>query len=222
MPVRVGLQFIEKWKSSMEKEVQAYEAQPIEKGKIVFYGPSCFTRWKRERWGMIPLEEEIVGKSGEKCAVNRGFGSSCAEHQLYYYDRMVRPLEPEVLVYSSFGNSMDFGYPPEETFELAQRVVRYTLTDFPDCRVYLCGTDKYKKVIPFEGFDKACANYDKMLKDFAESNPGCYYIDPKSYAPLVTDMDGIFVEDGVHYNREGYRRYGDFFRAALKTELERF
>ena len=221
MPVKVGLQYIAQWKSSMEKEVQAYEAQPAEQGRIVFYGPSYFTRWS-EKWGMIPLAEALPGKSGAKCCINRGFGSSCAEHHLYYYPRMVKPLAPKVLVYSSFANGIDFGYSAEELFELAQRVVTYTLTDFPDCHVYICGTTKHKKIIPIEGHDESAAKYDEWMKAFAEKTPNCYYIDPKEYAPLVTDMEDIFVEDGVHYNQEGYRRFGDFFRNALKEELENY
>ena len=105
MPVRVGLQYIEKWNSSMEDAVRKYEQEPLEKGQIVFYGASNFTRWGRgTRWDHKPLREVMLGKSGKPCAVNRGFGSSNAEHQLYYYPRMVRPLEPKVLVYHPFGN----------------------------------------------------------------------------------------------------------------------
>ena len=219
MPVRMGLKIV--GKHSFEDEVCAYEQQPAEQGRIVFYGPSYFTRWS-EKWGMIPLDEELVGKSGAKCCINRGFGGSNPELQLYYYDRMVKPLAPRVLVYSSFANSMDFGYPPEETFELAQRVILYTLTDFPDCQIYLCGTTRHQKVIPIEGHDEAAAKYDEWLKEFAAKTPNCHYIDPKSYAPLVTDMDKLFVEDGVHYNSEGYRRFGAFFREALKDELDQF
>ena len=72
MPVRVGLKVIELWNSSMEDQVCEYEKEPIETGKIVFYGPSNFTRWK-ESWGMTPLEEALKGKSGAKCCINRGF-----------------------------------------------------------------------------------------------------------------------------------------------------
>ncbi len=219
MPVRIGLKSV--GKHSFEDEVCACEQQPAEQGRIVFYGPSYFTRWS-EKWGMTPMAEELPGKSGAKCCINRGFGGSNPELQLYYYDRMVKPLAPRVLVYSSFANSMDFGYPPEETFELAQRVILYTLTDFPDCQIYLCGTTRHQKVIPIEGHDEAAAKYDEWLKEFAAKTPNCHYIDPKSYAPLVTDMDQLFVEDGVHYNREGYRRFGAFFREALKDELEKF
>ena len=45
MAVKIGLKYIEIWKESMEDEVLEYEKEPIEKGKIVFYGPSNFTRW---------------------------------------------------------------------------------------------------------------------------------------------------------------------------------
>ena len=54
MPVKVGLKYIEKWKESMEDEVLAYEAEQQEKGQIVFYGPSNFTRWSK-RFGMKPM-----------------------------------------------------------------------------------------------------------------------------------------------------------------------
>ena len=36
MAVKVGLKFIEIWGESMEDEVLAYEAEPQEKGQIVF------------------------------------------------------------------------------------------------------------------------------------------------------------------------------------------
>lgn len=217
MPVKVGLKHIEIWNSNLEKEVCRYEQEPVVKGQIVFYGPSNFTRWSA-KWGMTPLREAIVGKSGAPCCINRGFGSSCPEHQLYYYHRMIRPLAPKVLVYSPFGNSRAFGYTTEETFELAQRVVAYTQTDFPECRVYLCGALYHKKFM--EGYDEAAAKFDALLADFAAKTPNCFYLNEKSCAELR--RDDIFVEDGVHYNQEGYHIYADFFRKALKEELDQF
>ena len=121
--MKVGLKYIERWKTSLEKEVQRYEAEEAEKGKIVFYGPSYFTRWSA-RWGNIELSDAILGKSGAKCCINRGFGSSCPEQQLYYYPRMVRALEPSALVYGAgFGNGLTFGYTPEVLLLLAERVI---------------------------------------------------------------------------------------------------
>ena len=217
MPLRVGLKFIDIWNESLEKAVCRYESEPTEKGQIVFYGPSNFTRWS-ERFGNEPLRKVLLGKSGRECCVNRGFGSSCAEHQLYYYPRMVRAIEPKVLVYSSFGNSDAFGFSPEETWEIAQRVIAYTLADFPECRIYLCGANHRRVVTPERR--EATAKYDALLREFAESTPNCFFIDPKEYEPL--SRDDIYVEDGVHFNSKGYEIYADYFKKALERELDEF
>lgn len=217
MPVKVGLKYIEKWNSKLENAVVGYEQEPIHKGQIVLYGPSNFTRWS-QKYGMTPVREVLLGKSGQPCVVNRGFGSSCAEHQLYYYPRMVRPLEPKVLVYSSYGNGSSFGYTDEETWEIAQRVVAYALTDFPDIHVYLCAAN-IRTTLTEEAAAKR-RKYNSWLKEFAENTPGCYYIDASEWEELSNP--DLLVADGVHFNAEGYRLYGEFFKEVLKDELARF
>ena len=218
MPVRVGLQYIDIWKESLENAVRRYEQEQVEPGQIVFYGPSNFTRWS-ERWKHVPLREVLLGASGKPCCVNRGFGSSCAEHQLYYYDRMVRPLKPKVLVYSpSYGNAAAFGYSKEENWELAQRVLAYALTDFPDLRIYLEGSGAGPKAT--EEVLAQRVEYNEWLQKFAADTPNVIYVDRMSCMPLRAK--NIYVEDGVHYNQEGYDIYADFYREVLKDELAQF
>lgn len=218
MPVKVGLKHIEIWNDSMEKAVLRYEEEPIVKDQIVFYGPSNFTRWS-PKYGMIPLRETVLGKSGAPCCVNRGFGSSCPEHQLYYYDRLVRPLSPRVLVYSpGFGNGAAFGYTLEESWELAQRVIAYAMTDFPGLRIYLCGAHPRKE--PTEEYLGRVEVWNTWLEEFARNTPDVIYVDSLSYEPL--QRKDIFVADGVHFNSEGYGIYGDFFRGVLKAELSAY
>lgn len=217
MPVKVGLKVIEIWNDSMEKAVANYEKEPIQKGKIVFYGPSYFTRWS-EKFGVTPMSEVLLGKSGAACCINRGFGSSCSEHQLYFYPRMVRPLEPKVLVYATHGNSEHFGYTREETWELAQRVIMYTLTDFPDAHVYLMGA------MPQRDMDEehiaSKREYNSWVRQFAENTERCFFLDPFAYAPLHESDN--FIQDGVHFTPKGYDVFGEFFKEALKDELEKF
>ncbi|MBQ8339372.1 MAG: hypothetical protein IJY16_02885 [Clostridia bacterium] len=217
MPVKVGLQYIEQWKDSMENYVRRYEREPVVKDQIVFYGPSYYTRWS-ERWEHRPLREELVGKSGAACCINRGFGSSCPEHQLYYYSRMIRPLAPRVLVYGSWGNSEAFGYTNEEAFELAQRVVMYALTDFPELRIYLSGAQATRDMD--EATLASRRAYSEMIRKFAEETPRCTYFDPLSWEPLFAK--DIYVSDGVHYNQKGYDIYADFYREVLKDELAKY
>ncbi len=216
MAVKVGLKYIEKWGESMEDAILEYEKEIVEKGQIVFYGPSNFTRWRRKDYGNVPLREAVLGKSGNQCCINRGFGSSSTEHHLYYYPRMVRPLEPKVLVYApGYGNAKAFGYTAEEIWDLAQRVMEYAMEDFPDLKIYLCGLNLYR--------DKAKPNYENLkefdgwLRDYAESNDFCTYVDVTNFEPL--QRDDIFADDGVHFNNLGYEIYADLFREVLKDEL---
>ena len=215
MAVKVGLKYIEKWQESMEDKILEYEQEPIIKGQIVFYGPSNFTRWAAYR-GNTPIREAVLGHSGNKCCINRGFGSSCTEHHLYYYPRMVRPLEPKVLVYSpGYGNGATFGYSPEEIWDLAQRVMEYAMEDFPDLKIYLCGLNLYKSRNK-ANYEKL-VEYDSWLREYANTHSFCTYIDEANYEPL--HRDDIIEDDGVHYNNEGYKIYAELFREALKDEL---
>lgn len=217
MSVKVGLRYIEIWKESLEDAVQAYEREPLHKGQIVFYGPSNFTRWS-VKYGMKPLRECLLGASGKACVVNRGFGSSSAEHQLYYYPRMIRPTEPKVLVYTSYGNGPSFGYSDEESWELAQRVIAWARTDFPGIRIYLVGAHARRDMTPEEEEKKRI--YNATVKAFAEATPDCFFLDILE-RPEFRRKD-IYVQDGVHFNQTGYDLYADFYREALKDELARF
>lgn len=217
MGVKVGLQYIDLWQESMEDEVRAYEREPIQKGKIVFYGPSYFTRWST-RFGMVPMAQALPGASGEQCVVNRGFGSSCAEHQLYYYPRMIRPLEPKVLVYTSQANGPSFGYSDAESWELAQRVIAYAMMDFPGIRIYLAGAYPSRDMTLEE--EAKLRDYNAMVKAFADSTPNCSFIDVMDYAPFR--RKDIYVEDGVHFNQTGYALCAEFYAEALKDELAEY
>ena len=213
MLIKVGLKRIEKWNSDLEAQVCHYEEEKAEKGQIVFYGPSNFTRWS-EKYGVTNLAEDLPGKSGKRCCINRGFGSSCPEHHLYYYSRMVRPLEPKVMVYApGLGNGTSFGYTPKELFDLAQRVVLYALSDFPELKVYICGLPaRYNKPEHLE--------YGAWLRQFAEETPNCVYLDIAGCKAL--QAPGMLGPDNVHFSPEGYKVYGEFFREALKEELANY
>lgn len=212
--VKVGLRFIEKWKTDLEKQVCTYEAENAPKGQIVFYGPSNFTRWST-KYGMTPLREALPGKSGAPCCINRGFGSTCSEHHLYYYHRMVKPLEPKVLVYSpGLGNGTGFGYTAEELWFMAERVMVYAKEDFPELKIYLCGLNLNRRK------SEAAQKTDAWMREFAESFPDCTYLDLTHYEPL--QRDDIFAADNVHYNQEGYKLYEQYFKDKIGHELAEF
>lgn len=219
MSVKIGLKKAKEldyfWDT--EAPIKEFEKEPIYKGEIVFYGSSEFTRWGMERWGITPaLRDAVVGKSGKPCTINRGFGSSCAELQLYYYPRTIRPLEPKVLVYCPWGNRGE--YTDEETWEIAQRVVAYAMADFPDIHVYLQSPNRRRETTEAE-IEKAI-KFNSWIKEFAENTPNVFFVDTFNYEPL--SRPEIFHKDGTHFNNQGYEIYAEFYREVLKDELEKF
>ena len=59
MEVKVGFDHIEKYNEYMEPKIREYEQEEIVTGQIVFYGPSCFTRWST-KYGAKPLAESLL------------------------------------------------------------------------------------------------------------------------------------------------------------------
>jgi len=213
MSIKISLQGVPKWGSNFENDAKRFEKENWEEGQIVFYGPSHFTRWN-EKYAGIPMREALKGKSGKECVINRGFGSSCCEHQLYYYPKFVRPLKPSALVYAPlYPNGRSFGYTVEEDLMLAERVIAYAKADFPEMRLYIFGDNLFKRT------QECFAEHNEGLQKLAELY-GATFLDISDYKPF--QRTDIYWKDNKHYNALGYQIYKDFFSEKIKEELDRF
>ncbi len=211
-----------------EESILNFEAQPIVKGKILFYGSSSFTRW-RTRYDNPELEDVIRMKDGSQAVVNHGFGGSTAEELLYFYPRAVVPWEPRALVLYAYGNDYRFGYGAEEAFPLLTRVMEYARTDFPGVKLFLCNVrptpfelelpeDTRREIRAYNGLvaEYSAAHDDVTLVDhylcrgFFEAGRAC---------ELAAVRRDIFIEDKLHMNPAGYEIYARFFKEILKDLL---
>ena len=122
---------------SLEASIEKYEQEPIEKGKILFYGHSLFTRWGAEKWGYRRMDADIRMKDGSLAVVNHGFGTSTSEELLYYYHRMVKPWEPRALVIATFANDGMYGYSPEQIMDVLVRLLEWARVDFPGIKLFI-------------------------------------------------------------------------------------
>lgn len=212
-----------------KKYVLEYEKEEIEKGLIMFYGDSSFTRWKPAS-GHRALEDDIRMKDGSKAVINHGFGTSTAEEQLYFYNRMVLPWEPRALVVQTHGNDTDLNYSPEEIIFLQSRLLEYARCDMPGIKFYLCDVRPLQKTMDDKyTFYHHIIQYNELLKDYCAKHDDCTYVchtesplfynkpaDVGRYDTIRTD---IFVEDQVHYNQKGYDLYREFFLQVLDDIL---
>lgn len=213
----------------LEKSILKYEEQPIQTGRILFYGHSMFTRWS-EKYGHRPLEEDIRMKDGSPAALNHGFGSSTADDLLYYYHRMVKPYEPRVLVLTAGGNDFPLGYSAHEVVNNLAKLIDYAQADFPGLPVFVLDCmPTPKRNGKTEYFTRLRVEFNEILEDYCNhkenvtfvrtSNLPFLYEKPEDMILPPTVREDIFVEDKTHFNQEGYDHYAQFFREVLDEYL---
>jgi len=219
----------------LEKEIIAYEQEPIEKGKILFYGHSLFTRWGAPKYGYRRMDEDIRMKDGSLAVVNHGFGTSTSEELLYYYPRMVRPWEPRALVLATYANDGMYGYAPEQTMANIAKIFHWARTDFPGIKLFIVedhprpsGKDATIKDAWNNAKNKR-EKYLEMIRIYAQTHEDTTLIElwnqpelfetPEDVGNFRKVRDDIFVDDKVHPNQAGYDILGPIFRKALDELL---
>lgn len=219
---------------SLEAQIIAYEAQPIEKGKILFYGHSLFTRWS-EKYGCHNMAQDLLADDGSVAVVNHGFGTSTTEELLYFYDRMVRPWEPRALVLASYSNDRMYGYGPERAMDVLVRLMHWARTDFPGIRIYLVEDHPCPKLNENTMPDKwnealhRRKRYHQLLQQYAQLHEDTKVIQlwncpelfetPEDVGNFRKVRGDLFVEDRVHPNQAGYDILKKVFREALRDLL---
>lgn len=220
----------------LEKSVVAYEQEPIEKGKILFYGHSLFTRWGNPTWGYRRLDEDIRMKDGSLACVNHGFGTSTSEELLYYYPRLVRPWEPRALVISTLANDGMYGLDLEDSIRNYCKICAWARTDFPGIKIYFVedhprpsGKDTSKRDAWNSGKQRR-ERFHRWLRSYVSDhsedtrlielwNQPELFETPEDVGDFRKVRDDIFVEDQVHPNQAGYDILKKIFLEALDELL---
>ena len=219
----------------LEKEIIAYEQQPIEKGKILFYGHSMFTRWGSPKWGFRRMDEDIRMKDGSLAVVNHGFGTSTSEEMLYYYHRMVKPWEPRALVIMSLANDGMYGIGVEQTLCNISRLCLWARTDFPGIKIFLVETHPHPKMATSPLPDKWNSGihrknqYNRAIAQYAQCHEDTtcitlwdkpdFFKDEEHIGDIHFIREELFAPDGVHLNQAGYDVFGPIIREALDDLL---
>ena len=219
----------------LEKEIVKYEQEPIEKGKILFYGHSLFTRWGSPNWGYRRLDEDIRMKDGSLACVNHGFGTSTAEELLYYYDRMVRPWAPRALVLVTYANDGMYSYDVEDIMRNIGKICSWARTDFPGIKIFLVQDHPRPNGKGYTGREMWNSSrlrrerYHQLLRLYADSHEDTTLVElwnrpeffetPEDVGDYKKVRDDIFVEDKVHPNQAGYDILRDIFLEVLDELL---
>lgn len=179
-----------------EPSIKAFEAQdkanlPVE-GDIMFLGSSSIRMWK--------LDKSFPGLD----AVNRGFGGSEIADSVHFFDRIVMPHKPRLIVMYAGDNDIAKGKTPERVAEDFRAFTKLLDEKLPETRliyvsIKLCKSRWGKR----EQVNAANALIEKQI----EKCDRFEYFDPNPYMMDAggEPRDELFLSDRLHLSAEGYK-----------------
>ena len=196
---------IERWETVIRKFEEEDRLQFPEPGGIVFTGSSSIVMWKTLAEDMHPLP-----------AVRRGFGGSWMSEALYFSDRIVLPYKPKAVVVYEGDNDVASGKSPESITRDFKKFVEKVHDSYPGSPVYFIAI---KPSFARWHLWKAITRTNEMIKKYAEETDLVGFFDVAS--PMLghdgTPMNGLFLDDGLHMNSEGYK----IWTSVIKPELSK-
>jgi lysophospholipase L1-like esterase len=180
------------------------EVQALERGILtsvngsrppVFYGSSSVRLW------------DTLAEDFDPAVLNLGFGGSTLEACNHFFARLIPPVRPRSLLLYAGDNDLGDGCSPEATMHFWRALagqVNASLGPIPFGFISV-------KPSParWEIFHRIHA-FNRLARAAIEAIPSAYYIDV--FAPMLDDAGrprpDLFLADGLHLNRQGYRLWG--------------
>lgn len=193
-----------------ETEIRAFErADSIEKpgkGRILLYGSSTMRLWKS-------FQQDLK----DYPVVNRGFGGSQMSDAIYYFDRVVLPLEPSLILLYEGDNDLSNGQKsPEQVLEDFKTFMKLVEQKLPRTQVAIYSLRPSlarEKLMPRQ------RQLNAFLKQYCIEHPNnAFYID--AYELLLTPEGrpnpDYLDPDRLHLNANGYKVWAKVTRDFLK------
>ncbi len=158
---------------------------------VLFVGSSSIVMWK-----------DVHTCFPEYNVINNGFGGSHFSDLLYYYDKVILPVKPDIIFIYEGDNDIASAKKPKTIVKTAKKLITKIKTDMPGTKIILISPKpsiQRKKLAP---------EYIKLNTILAKlchkQNLGFANVWDK-----MLDKDGnifqdIFVSDGLHMNKKGY------------------
>lgn len=192
-----------------EQDIVAFEnadrTAPPTQGGILFVGSSIFRLWTTLQEQMAPLP-----------VLNRAFGGSRTAEQLHYFDRVVLPYRPRLIVYYCGSNDINAGYSAESIADNYERFSERVRRELPGTQVYFASIIRApQKRDRWDVVDDANARvqaYSSRVRDRG-------FIDLHAAlesAPRQPRED-VYLPDRLHYLPAAYERMSAVVRPVVAT-----
>jgi len=188
-------------------EVAKFGALPVpQSGGVLLVGSSNFRKWTNAVSDLAPLP-----------VTNRAFGGSQTSHQLMFFDQVVPPCRPGLVVWYCGSNDIkgkkDAASILGRTEEWISRVKQMDSAAAVLLVSVIRAPQKHRDA-QIDVVDAVNRGYEEI----ARTKEGVFYVDvnPALQSPTGESRAELYVEDGLHLNVEGYRQMTTLLRPAIE------
>ncbi len=198
-----------------QKDIKALrERAESEKSEcdVLFFGSSSIRLWKS-------LKEDFAPYT----VVNRGYGGATLRDLHYYYTTVMAHYRPRAFVIycdNDLRTKTEIDIPVGELFDLYRMLFDRIDKDYPDTPILFLSVKHSKRR---EAIRNRQAVFNSLMKEYADSSDHITFVDVTT--PLLK-ADGsvdtsLFLEDNIHLNSEGYKRWVAAIRPVLDSLLNK-
>ncbi|HLP96527.1 MAG TPA: GDSL-type esterase/lipase family protein [Saprospiraceae bacterium] len=191
-----------------EAEIRAFEKQDSlnkpAQGQVLLYGSSTMRLW-------TTFQADLPGVK----VVNRGFGGSEMEDAIYFFERVVVPLKPSlILLYEGDNDLANSGKSPERVAADFRNFLDLVKKHLPGARVAVYSI---RPSLLREHLMPKQRQLNELFRKICRKRKGVYFIDA---TPRLLDAQGrpnaaYLMEDNLHLNTAGYQVWAEITRAFL-------
>ena len=176
-------------------------------GGVLLVGSSTFKRWTNAVTDLAPLP-----------VTNRAFGGSQTSHQLMFFDQVVTPCHPQLIVWYCGSNDIKGKKDPASVLERTEEWLDKVKKLDPSIQVLLVSIHRCpqkRKDGQIEGVDAVNRGYQELSK----KREGVFYVDvnPALENAKGESKDDLYVADGLHLNVEGYQQMITLLKPAIEA-----
>ena len=176
-------------------------------GGVLLVGSSTFKRWTNAVTDLAPLP-----------VTNRAFGGSQTSHQLMFFDQVVPPCRPQLIVWYCGSNDIKGKKDPASVLERTEEWLDKVKKLDPSTQVLLVSIHRCpqkRKDGQLEGVDAVNRGYEEL----SQRREGVFYVDVN---PALETESGepkteLYVEDGLHLNLNGYVKMTALLKPAIEA-----
>jgi lysophospholipase L1-like esterase len=194
-----------KW--TPEPEIAAFVAKdkenPPPKGAILFIGSSSIRLWK-----------DVDKDFPQHRVINRGFGSSMISDCVKFADQIAIPYEPRAIFFFCGGNDINAGKSPETVAGDFRAFVEKVHAKLPNTEINFISSSPNPK--RWAQIEKVRA-LNALVEQYCKATPHLHYVDvySKMLGPDGQPKQGIYRDDQLHMNAEGYKIWVEVLRPLL-------